>query len=61
MLTLTGRERILLILFHSVVTICVPFLFQLLGPMENPEKTPVNKQILKRWGNRNQFIHVTSI
>jgi len=39
MLTLTGRERLLLMLFFSVVAIY--FLsFQLKGPMENPEKTP---------------------
>ena len=61
MLTLTGREWLLLILFHSVVTISVPFLFQLLGPMGNPEKTPGNRQILKRCGNRNQLINVTRI
>jgi len=29
--------------------------------MENPEKTPVYKQILKRYINQTQFMHVTGM
>jgi len=39
MLMLVGGEWTLLILFHSVVAIYVPFLFHLLGPLDTPRKT----------------------
>ena len=40
MLTLLGRQRLLLILFHSVVAMCILLCSNCWGPLDNPENTP---------------------
>jgi hypothetical protein len=60
MLTLVGRERLLLILCHSVVAIYVPFLFQMLGSVLS-EDDAVSAETCRRYNCYKEMNGVESL